>query len=157
MIATILHLFFWIVLWLFLTVKQRWTFKLRVTVGRAAVRGARSIKLLNDVDLDNDGGPDDAMMIVAQGKSFSVSDDVAKKAIMGTLARAAMERDEKVALEEERGEQGDGGETEALMGNAAIVASPAPARQRAAADAPDGRYVLRTLRRAAGETCVRNS
>ena len=28
----------WIVVWLFLTVKQSWTFKLRVTVGRAAVR-----------------------------------------------------------------------------------------------------------------------
>ena len=37
-IATILHLFLWIVVWLFLTVKQSWTFKLRVTVGRAAVR-----------------------------------------------------------------------------------------------------------------------
>ena len=37
-IATILHLFLWIVVWLCLTLKQSWTFKLRVTVGRAAVR-----------------------------------------------------------------------------------------------------------------------
>lgn len=40
-IATILHLFLWIVLWLGLTLKQDWTFKLRVTVGHAVVRSAR--------------------------------------------------------------------------------------------------------------------
>ena len=33
-IATVLHLFLWIVTWLFLTVKMTWKFKLRVTVGR---------------------------------------------------------------------------------------------------------------------------
>ena len=37
-IGTILHLFLWIVVWLFLTVKQQWTFKLRVTVGHYMVR-----------------------------------------------------------------------------------------------------------------------
>lgn len=31
-IAGILHLFFWIVIWLFLTIKQKWIFKLRITV-----------------------------------------------------------------------------------------------------------------------------
>ena len=51
MISIVLHLFLWIVVWLFLTVKQGWTFKLRVTVGKNVVRAARSIKLLNDVDL----------------------------------------------------------------------------------------------------------
>ena len=50
-ISIVLHLFLWIVVWLFLTVKQGWTFKLRVTVGKNVVRAARSIKLLNDVDL----------------------------------------------------------------------------------------------------------
>ena len=48
-IGTILHLFLWIVIWLFLTVKQQWTFKLRVTVGRHMVRNARSIKFVNDI------------------------------------------------------------------------------------------------------------
>ena len=33
------------------------------------------------------------MMIVASGKSFTVSDSVPKKLIMNTLARAAIERD----------------------------------------------------------------
>lgn len=31
-VGGILHLFFWIVIWLFLTIKQTWIFKLRVTV-----------------------------------------------------------------------------------------------------------------------------
>ena len=48
-IGTILHLFIWIVVWLFLTVKQQWTFKLRVTIGRSMVKSARSIKLVNDI------------------------------------------------------------------------------------------------------------
>ena len=50
-IGTILHLFLWIVLWLFLTVKQKWTFKLRVTIGRSMVKNARSIKLVNDIGI----------------------------------------------------------------------------------------------------------
>lgn len=31
-IGGILHLFLWIVIWLFLTIKQKWIFKIRVTV-----------------------------------------------------------------------------------------------------------------------------
>lgn len=96
-IATILHLFLWIVLWLFLTMKQNWIFKLRVTVGHAVVKSARSIKLLNDVDLMNDGETsNDAMMIVAFGKSFTVVEPTPKKLIMNTLARAAIERDKQI-------------------------------------------------------------
>ncbi|QQP49948.1 Uncharacterized protein FKW44_010783, partial [Caligus rogercresseyi] len=59
-IAVISHLFLWILTWLFLTVKQGWRFKLRVTA-------ARSIKLVNDVELDSDAenGP---MLIVGYGK-----------------------------------------------------------------------------------------
>merc|ERR1719346_88294 len=90
-IGTILHLFLWIVLWLFLTVKQQWKFKLRVTVGRHMVRNARSIKLANDIDLaDRDS---EAMLIMANGRTFSVTDSAPKKLIMNTLARAAIERD----------------------------------------------------------------
>ena len=133
-IGTILHLFLWIVLWLFLTVKQQWSFKLRVTVGRHMVRNARSIKMVNDIgnliplqvhivrikyasillltlkriceafislckidvffvfsDLaDRDS---EAMLIMANGRTFSVTDSAPKKLIMNTLARAAIERD----------------------------------------------------------------
>ena len=90
-IGTIIHLFLWIVIWLFLTVKQQWTFKLRVTVGHHLVRNSRSIKLVNDIDLaDRDS---EAMMIMANGRTFSVVDSAPKKLIMNTLARAAIERD----------------------------------------------------------------
>merc|ERR1719336_3205039 len=100
-IGTILHLFLWIVTWLFLTVKMSWKFKLRVTVGRAAVHNAKSIKLVNDIDLhhqpvDKENAP---MLIVGFGKTFTIHDQAPKKLIMKTLARAAMENDQE--LEEE--------------------------------------------------------
>ena len=57
-VTTILHLFLWIVVWLCLTMKQSWKFKLRVTIGKNVVKSARSIKLLNDVDLQNQRGDD---------------------------------------------------------------------------------------------------
>ena len=77
-ITTILHLFLWIVTWLFLTVKMTWKFKLRVTVGRATVNNARSIKLVNDIDLhhtpvDRENAP---MLIVGFGKTFTIHDQV---------------------------------------------------------------------------------
>ena len=43
----------------------------------------------------------DTMMIVAFGKSFSVSDATPKKLIMNTLARAAIERDKAMEDGEE--------------------------------------------------------
>ena len=70
--------------------------KLRVTVGRAVVRSSRSIKLVNDVELATSGAKDpaeNAMLIVAFGKTFSVTESAPKKLIMNTLARAAIERD----------------------------------------------------------------
>ena len=131
-VSTILHLFFWIVMWLFLTAKQSWRFKLRVTVGRAVVRGARSIKLANDVDLQNraaaaaaaaaggDAGDAEsatAMLIVSHGKSYTVSDAHPKKLIMSTLARAAIERDK--AMEEAEEAAGSG---EECLGNSSTAA-----------------------------------
>jgi hypothetical protein len=93
--SLVLHLFLWIVTWLFLTLKMTWKFKLRVTVGRAAVHNAKSIKLVNDIDLhhqpvDKENAP---MLIVGFGKTFTVHDPGPKKLIMKTLARAAMETD----------------------------------------------------------------
>ena len=46
---------------------------------------------MNDIDLaDRDS---EAMMIMANGRTFSVTDSGPKKLIMNTLARAAIERD----------------------------------------------------------------
>jgi hypothetical protein len=71
-----------------------------VTVGRAVVRNSRSIKLVNDIELATSAKKDpaeSAMLIVAFGKTFSVTESAPKKLIMNTLARAAIERD-KVRL-----------------------------------------------------------
>ncbi len=98
MCATVLHLFCWVAVWLVLTAKQSWQFKLGVVVGRAVVTNARSIKLLSQVDLQGDD-EDAGMMIVAFGKAFTVAEAAPKRLIMQTLARAAIERDK--AMEEE--------------------------------------------------------
>ncbi|XP_068085891.1 protein tincar [Anabrus simplex] len=99
-IGAIMHLFFWVLLWLILTVKQRWSFKLRVTVGRAAVKSARSIKLVTDVDLvsahhcDNGTAP---LLVVGNGRTYTIADTSPKKAIMSVIQKTALERKAKAA------------------------------------------------------------
>ncbi len=90
---------------------QNWQFKLRVTVGRAVVRSSRSIKLVNDIELATSAKKDpaeNAMLIVAFGKTFSVTESAPKKLIMNTLARAAIERDKAL-------DGGTGDETSHLL------------------------------------------
>lgn len=81
------------VVWLILTVKQHWVFRLRVTVGRAAVRSARSVKLLTDVDLVSNTSDSAApLLVVGGGRTYTVADTSPKKAIMGVIQKTAMER-----------------------------------------------------------------
>lgn len=92
-----MHLFFWIVVWLFLTIKRKWVFKLRVTVGRAEVRSAKSVKLVTDVDLiTSHRGHDDSMssplLVVGNGRTYTIQDTSPKKAIMSVIQKAAMEK-----------------------------------------------------------------
>lgn len=95
-VATVLHLFLWLVLWIFLTIKQRWTFKLRVTIGRATVRSARSVKLVTDVDLlsarDEDDASNAPLLVVGNGRTYTIADSSPKKAIMSVIQKAAIER-----------------------------------------------------------------
>ncbi|XP_012537173.1 protein tincar isoform X2 [Monomorium pharaonis] len=95
-IGMILHLFLWLLLWIFLTIKQRWTFKLRVTIGRAAVRSARSVKLVTDVDLlsarDDDDSINAPLLVVGNGRTYTIADTSPKRAIMSVIQKAAMER-----------------------------------------------------------------
>ncbi|CAD1472297.1 unnamed protein product, partial [Heterotrigona itama] len=95
-VATVLHLFLWLFLWIFLTIKQRWTFKLRVTIGRATVRSARSVKLVTDVDLlsarDDDDGTNAPLLVVGNGRTYTIADASPKKAIMSVIQKAAIER-----------------------------------------------------------------
>lgn len=96
LVATVLHLFLWLVLWIFLTIKQRWTFKLRVTIGRATVRSARSVKLVTDVDLlsarDDEDGTNAPLLVVGNGRTYTIADASPKKAIMSVIQKAAIER-----------------------------------------------------------------
>ncbi|XP_076625359.1 transmembrane protein tincar isoform X2 [Colletes latitarsis] len=95
-VATVLHLFLWLLLWICLTIKQRWTFKLRVTIGRATVRSARSVKLVTDVDLvstrDDEDGISAPLLVVGNGRTYTISDASPKKAIMSVIQKAAIER-----------------------------------------------------------------
>jgi len=95
-IGMILHLLLWLLLWIFLTIKQRWTFKLRVTIGRATERSARSVKLVTDVDLlsarDDDDGTNAPLLVVGNGRTYTIADTSPKRAIMNVIQKAAMER-----------------------------------------------------------------
>ncbi|XP_064104586.1 uncharacterized protein LOC135214323 [Macrobrachium nipponense] len=94
-IGSIVHLFLWIVLWLFLTVKTTWTFKLRVTVARACVSSARSIKLVNDVELasgDPRTQPHTPLLIVGSGKAYAINDNGPKKAIMNVIQKTHQDK-----------------------------------------------------------------
>lgn len=95
-IGTVLHLLLWLVLWAFLTMKQKWVFKLRVTIGRATVRSARSVKLVTDVDLlsarDDEDGTNAPLLVVGNGRTYTIADTSPKKAIMSVIQKAAMER-----------------------------------------------------------------
>ncbi|XP_018367019.1 PREDICTED: protein tincar isoform X2 [Trachymyrmex cornetzi] len=95
-VGMILHLLLWLLLWIFLTLKQRWTFKLRVTIGRATVRSARSVKLVTDVDLlsarDDDDGTNAPLLVVGNGRTYTIADSSPKRAIMSVIQKAAIER-----------------------------------------------------------------
>nr|XP_045594619.1 uncharacterized protein LOC123755819 [Procambarus clarkii] len=94
-IGSIVHLFLWIVLWLLLTVKSSWTFKLRVTVGRACVSSARSIKLVNDVELASGDPHSQArtpLLVVGAGKAYAINDSAPKKTIMSVVQKTHQEK-----------------------------------------------------------------
>lgn len=79
-----------------LTVKQKWIFQLRVTIGRAAVRSARSVKLVTDVDLvSSTRHVDEAtapLLVVGGGRTYTVADSSPKRAIVNVIQKAAIER-----------------------------------------------------------------
>lgn len=93
-LSSILHLFIWVLLWLILTLKQHWEFKLRVTVGHATVRSAHSIRLITDVQLMSaKGDPMSApLLVVGHGRTYTVSEASSKKAIMTVIQKATMEK-----------------------------------------------------------------
>ncbi|CAH1115016.1 unnamed protein product [Psylliodes chrysocephalus] len=91
-IGGIMHLFFWIVIWLFLTIKQKWIFKLRITIGRATVKESRSLRLVHDVHLNNrrEDTTQQPLLVVGNGRTYSVTETSPKRAIMGVIQKAAL-------------------------------------------------------------------
>lgn len=68
------------------------TFQLRITVGRAAVRSARSIRLVTEVDLLSSTDYAQPLLVIGNGRTYTVSDNSPKKAIMGVIQKCAMEK-----------------------------------------------------------------
>ncbi|KAL3268994.1 hypothetical protein HHI36_008079 [Cryptolaemus montrouzieri] len=107
-IGGILHLFLWVVIWLFLTIRQKWIFKLRVVVGRASVKQARSVRLITDIDLSRNlqDTQDQPLLVVANGRTYGVVDVSPQKAIMNivkksTTVRKAIHQDATPNIEED--------------------------------------------------------
>jgi len=91
-IVCISHLLLWILLWLVLTIKQSWVFKLRVAVGRAVMRSARSVKLVTEVELAGEAAGDDPetspavpLLVLSHGRTYAIADVEPKKAILGVV------------------------------------------------------------------------
>ncbi|KAF0312284.1 Protein tincar [Amphibalanus amphitrite] len=79
--ALVLHLLLWVLLWLLLSVKHRWTFKLRVVLGRAHLRSAEQIKLVHEVEVcqrraaaDRAEGQPAPLLVVSSGRVAAVAD-----------------------------------------------------------------------------------
>ncbi|XP_045123839.1 protein tincar-like isoform X3 [Portunus trituberculatus] len=82
-IATIAHLFLWILLWLALTLKSRWHFKLRVQISKTIVTSTHSIRLVNEVQLsrqiEDTEGP---VMVIGAGKTYLLQEGSPKRSLM---------------------------------------------------------------------------
>ncbi|XP_044018086.1 protein tincar isoform X4 [Aphidius gifuensis] len=140
-ISTVLHLFIWLILWFFLTIKRNWIFKVRVIISTTTLHSARTVKLVTDVDLlackkrnnnnshknnnrnnnnNNNNNDDDGdninesrtdndddddifdidnedctsapLLVVGDGKTYSIAEALPKKAIMNVIHRAVMEK-----------------------------------------------------------------
>ncbi|XP_069191966.1 protein tincar isoform X3 [Procambarus clarkii] len=82
-IATIIHLFVWIVLWMILTIKSRWHFKLRVQISKTIVTSTHSIRLVNEVQLskqiEDTEGP---VMVIGAGKTYLLQEGSPKRSLM---------------------------------------------------------------------------
>jgi hypothetical protein len=106
-ISIISHLFLWVLVWLFLTLKQKWIFKIRVTIGRATVRSSRSVKLVTDVDLNKkeDNVASQPLLIVGNGRTYTIAETSPKKAIMTVIQRASIEKKAKSSGSDDDGEE----------------------------------------------------
>ncbi|KAF5307695.1 hypothetical protein FQR65_LT06750 [Abscondita terminalis] len=94
-IVCVLHIFIWIMVWGVLLVKSSWTFKLRVTVGKAVVKQPASVKLVTDVDLMTRHSQDPSvlpLLVVGNGETYSIADISPKREILNIITKAKLAR-----------------------------------------------------------------
>ncbi|CAL4142068.1 unnamed protein product [Meganyctiphanes norvegica] len=99
--SSMAHMLSWVFLWMILGFKSTWTFKLRVSVARACVSSARSIKLVNDVELSswNDRNSLLPLLVVGGGKAYAIADSQPRKKIMAVIHKT--QEDKRARGEEE--------------------------------------------------------
>ncbi|XP_042234255.1 protein tincar-like isoform X2 [Homarus americanus] len=92
-IATITHLFLWILLWMALTIKSRWHFKLRVQISKTIVTSTHSIRLVNEVQLsrqiEETEGP---VMVIGAGKTYLLQEGSPKRSLMKLLMHTVTQK-----------------------------------------------------------------
>ncbi|XP_037781938.1 uncharacterized protein LOC119578425 [Penaeus monodon] len=92
-ISTIFHLFLWILLWMALTVKSKWYFKLRVQISKTIVTNTHSIRLVNEVQLskqvEDTEGP---VMVIGAGKTYLLQEGSPKRSLMKLVMHTVTEK-----------------------------------------------------------------
>ncbi|XP_066245516.1 protein tincar isoform X2 [Euwallacea similis] len=97
----VFHLLFWSFAWMFLSAKHRWTFKIRISIGEAVIKESRSLRLIHSVHLNNqqqrteEASTQQPLLIIGNGRTYTVADTLPKKAIMEVLQRSAIVKKSK--------------------------------------------------------------
>ncbi|KAH1005560.1 hypothetical protein HUJ04_006520 [Dendroctonus ponderosae] len=97
-IYNVFHFFFWVITWIFLSMKQNWTFKIRISIGEAVIKESRSLRLIHSVQLNQQTETPTAQqpfLVIGNGRTYTVSDTLPKKAIMDVLQRSAIVKKSK--------------------------------------------------------------
>ncbi|XP_043201699.1 uncharacterized protein LOC122370295 [Amphibalanus amphitrite] len=86
-IGAIAHHFLWVLLWLALTLRHRWQFKLKVEAARVAVPDAPHVHLVHEVALRRERGEATPLLVVGNSGAFSVTEPMAQNLILGVATR----------------------------------------------------------------------
>uniref|UniRef100_T1JH58 Protein tincar n=1 Tax=Strigamia maritima TaxID=126957 RepID=T1JH58_STRMM len=81
-IGTVVHLFLWIVLWLFLTIKNNWNFKVDH-------RDGRSSRFLGCIELSNLPSDKGSTLVVNEGHTYIINESSPRGAIMNIVEKVS--------------------------------------------------------------------
>ncbi|KAL1505371.1 hypothetical protein ABEB36_004954 [Hypothenemus hampei] len=98
-VYNVFHLILWIIVWIYLSFKRNWTFKIRISIGEAVIKESRSLRLIHSVHLNNQlndvGSGQQPFLIIGNGRTYTVSDTLPKRAIMDVLQRNVLVKKSK--------------------------------------------------------------